>query len=223
MINIERAGTGQHKRSNEPHREISNEMVCAPSKDSDQPGHPPSLIRVFTVRLKIDRILSYSLSAQWRLWSDWASAHCRLSLRWAHMQIRWFCHDAAQIKAELFLEMTQWKNFMSAFYVCSGTSFRFHKKAWSTVTVKMTENVFFFFFFFVAVFFSFMCHVCVLSLICLFILSGESDALHQLSVKKKRILWKYSIQSWQSLKTADAVLLSLFMRDNGICDISHAA
>ena len=61
MINIERAGTGQHKRSNEPHREITNEMVCAPSKDSDQPGHP---VRVFTVRLKIDRILSYSLSAQ---------------------------------------------------------------------------------------------------------------------------------------------------------------
>ena len=53
-------------------------MVCAPSKDSDQPGHPPSLIRVFTVHLKIDRILSYSLSVQWRLWSDWASAHCRL-------------------------------------------------------------------------------------------------------------------------------------------------
>ena len=52
-------------------------MVCAPSKDSDQPGHPPSLIRVFTVRLKIDRILSYSWSArsaQRRLWSDWASA-----------------------------------------------------------------------------------------------------------------------------------------------------
>ena len=43
----------------------------------------------------------------------------------------------------------------------------------------MTENVFFFVFFF-----SFMCHVCVLSLICLFIISGEFDALHQLSVKK---------------------------------------
>ena len=24
---------------------------CVPSEDSDQPGHPPSLIRVFTVRL----------------------------------------------------------------------------------------------------------------------------------------------------------------------------
>ena len=56
----------------------------------------------------------------------------------------------------------------------------------------MTENVFFFF--------SFMCHAGVLSLICLFIISGEFDALNQLSVKM--ILWKYSIQS---LKTADAV------------------
>ena len=72
---------------------------------------------------------------------------------------------------------------------------------------------------FVFLFFSFMCHVCVLSLICLFIISGEVDALHQLSVTKK-ILWKYSIQS---LKTADAVSLSLFMRDNGICGIPHAA
>ena len=28
----------------------TNEMAVAPSEDSDQPGHPPSLIRVFTVR-----------------------------------------------------------------------------------------------------------------------------------------------------------------------------
>ena len=25
----------------------TNKMTCAPSEDSDQPGHPPSLIRVF--------------------------------------------------------------------------------------------------------------------------------------------------------------------------------
>ena len=43
---------------------------CAPSKDSDQPGHPPSL--------------SYPLSAQRRLWSDWTDAQADLSLRWAH-------------------------------------------------------------------------------------------------------------------------------------------
>ena len=35
----------------EPHRDKTNKMACAPSEDSDQPGHPPSLIRVFAVRL----------------------------------------------------------------------------------------------------------------------------------------------------------------------------
>ena len=35
---------------------------CAPSEDSDQPGHPPSLIRVFAVRMKKAWVLSYPLS-----------------------------------------------------------------------------------------------------------------------------------------------------------------
>ena len=47
----------------EPHRDKTNTMACAPSEDSDQPGHPSSLIRVFPVRLKKARILSYPLSA----------------------------------------------------------------------------------------------------------------------------------------------------------------
>ena len=41
---------------------------CAPNKDSDQPGHPPSLIRVFAVRMNKTWVLSYPLSAQRRLW-----------------------------------------------------------------------------------------------------------------------------------------------------------
>ena len=57
---------------------------CAPSEDSDQPGHPPSLIRVLTVHMKKAWILSYPLSAQQRLWSDWADAQADLRLRWAH-------------------------------------------------------------------------------------------------------------------------------------------
>ena len=57
---------------------------CAPSEDSDQPGHPPSLIRVFAVHMKKAWVLSYPLSAQRRLWSDWAEAQADLSLRWAH-------------------------------------------------------------------------------------------------------------------------------------------
>ena len=57
---------------------------CAPSEDSDQPGHPPSLIRVFAVHMKKAWVLGYTLSAQRRLWSDWADAQADLSLRWVH-------------------------------------------------------------------------------------------------------------------------------------------
>ena len=55
---------------------------CAPSEDSDQPGHPHCL--VFAVRMKKAQVVSYPLSAQRRLWSDWADAQSDLSLRWAH-------------------------------------------------------------------------------------------------------------------------------------------
>ena len=44
--------------------------MTVPSEDSDQPGHPPSLLRVFAVRMKKAWVLSYPLSAQWRFWSD---------------------------------------------------------------------------------------------------------------------------------------------------------
>ena len=72
-------------------------MACAPSEDSDQPGHPPSLIRVFAVYMKKTWVLSYPLSAQRRLCSDWADAQADLSLCWAHMPFCWFCHVAAQV------------------------------------------------------------------------------------------------------------------------------
>ena len=37
----------------EPRHEISNNMVCATSKASDQPAHTPSLIKAFASRLNI--------------------------------------------------------------------------------------------------------------------------------------------------------------------------
>ena len=75
----------------------TNKVVYAPSWDSDQPGHPPSLIRVFAVRMKKAWILSYPLRAQQRLWSDRVDAQADLSLRWAHMSVYWFSHEAAQM------------------------------------------------------------------------------------------------------------------------------
>ena len=69
---------------------------CAPSEDSDQPGHPPSLIRVFAVRMKIAWVLCYPLSAS-EDWSDWVDAQADLSLRWAHSHcvgflLRWLSY-----------------------------------------------------------------------------------------------------------------------------------
>ena len=62
----------------------NQQSECAPSEDSDQPGHLPSLIRVFAICMKKAWVLSYPLSSQRRLWSDWADAQADLSLRWAH-------------------------------------------------------------------------------------------------------------------------------------------
>ena len=68
----------------EPPHDKTNKIACAPRGDSDQPGHLPSLIRVFAVHLKKAWVLGYPLSTQRRLWSDWADAQADLSLRWAH-------------------------------------------------------------------------------------------------------------------------------------------
>ena len=92
----------------EPPHDKTNEMIWAPSEDSDQPGHPPSLIRVFAVCMKKAWVLSYPLSAQRRLWSDWADAQADLSRRWAHSHFVGFCHEAAHIaygaEAEIEIE-----------------------------------------------------------------------------------------------------------------------
>ena len=82
---IEVARFRYHKLGSGKNCDISNFMIwaaswqnqkndCAPNEDSDQPGHPPSLIRVFAVRMKKAWVRSFSLSAQRRLWSDWADA-----------------------------------------------------------------------------------------------------------------------------------------------------
>ena len=57
---------------------------CALSEDSGQPGHPPSLLRVFAMRSVDSYGPKLSSCGQLRLWSDWADAKADLRLRWAH-------------------------------------------------------------------------------------------------------------------------------------------
>ena len=86
-----------HTIPSEPPQDKTNKMACAPSEDSDQPGHPPSLIRAFTVRMKKSWFLSYPLSAQRRLWSDWADAQ----------SFCWICHEAAHFSSKQITPL-QW-------------------------------------------------------------------------------------------------------------------
>ena len=102
-------------KSYEPHHDKTNQMICAPSEDSDQPGHPPSLIRAFAVHLKIPWVLSYSLSAQRRLWPDWADAQADLSLCWAHLPFCWFCRATTQL-SRIYLGSKWQSPHLSAWY-----------------------------------------------------------------------------------------------------------
>ena len=74
---------------------------CAPSEDYDQPGHPPSLIRVIAVCSVGSLGPKLSSCRQRRLWSDWEDAQAdqsSQSLRWAHAQpFCWFGHVAAHV------------------------------------------------------------------------------------------------------------------------------
>ena len=49
----------------EPRHDISNNVVCATNKASDQPAHMRSLIRVFAGRLNILQMFSYRLNIIW--------------------------------------------------------------------------------------------------------------------------------------------------------------
>ena len=77
--------TELHVRWFEPPHDKTNKMACVPSEGSDQPGHPPSLIRVFAVHFMGSlgpKLLSCRLGRE--DWLGWADAQAELSLCWAH-------------------------------------------------------------------------------------------------------------------------------------------
>ena len=71
----------------EPQHYKTNKMTCAPSEDSDQPGHPSS------------QCVAEFLHADSEDWSDWADVQADLSLRWAQRSFCRFGRTAANIKS----------------------------------------------------------------------------------------------------------------------------
>ena len=96
----------------------NQQIECAPSTDSDQPGHLPSLIRVFAVGMKKPWVLSYPLSAQRRLWSGWSESSLGTH------SFCWFCHVAAHLSLkECLIYMSQVKR-KPVFRVCDKVRFK---------------------------------------------------------------------------------------------------
>ena len=58
VLQVHLRGLVRRVRDNEPPHDKTNKMACAPSEDSDQAGHPTSLIRVFAVCLNKYWVLS---------------------------------------------------------------------------------------------------------------------------------------------------------------------
>ena len=81
---------------NEPVHEISNNVVCATSKASDQPAHVRSLIRAFASRLSI---LIVKLLTEHLLEFLSLKGGCRGSSKSTHVKMShcWKSHALAQI------------------------------------------------------------------------------------------------------------------------------
>ena len=78
IIQVWRVGISISPNSSkfEPPHDKTNKMASAPSEDSDQPGHPPSLIRVFAVRSmgrKGPKLYSYGQRRLIRLGGQWVA------------------------------------------------------------------------------------------------------------------------------------------------------
>ena len=67
----------------EPQHDKTNKVSVRSAKTQISLGICP-VWSVFAVCMKKAWVLSYPLSAQRTLWSDWADAKADLSLRWAH-------------------------------------------------------------------------------------------------------------------------------------------
>ena len=73
---------------------------CAPSEDSNQPGHLPSLIRVFAVRMKKVCLVPIKRTAKTLIRLGGCPGWSESSL--GAQSLCWFCHVAAHLLNELF-------------------------------------------------------------------------------------------------------------------------
>ena len=97
------------------------------AKPQDETEHSSSPIRVFAVHMKKAWVLSYPLSAQRRLWSDWAGAKADLSLRRAHS------HFVGFVMRRLFGSESEIHRRGSLFYRVVYFRLELHLECWRNI------------------------------------------------------------------------------------------
>ena len=72
---------GWYPEQNEPPRDKTNKMICAPSEDSDQPGIRPVSSESSLCAQWVAKDMSFFFHADSEDTSDWADARADLNLR----------------------------------------------------------------------------------------------------------------------------------------------
>ena len=109
-------------------RHDKTNKISVPSEDSDQPGHPPSLIRVFAVCWKGSKGPKLSSCGQRRLvWLGGCPGWSESSLS-AH-SLCWFCHVAAHIAINI-----KWLEMSDKYWGTKITTFDINIWYWHTIS-----------------------------------------------------------------------------------------
>ena len=82
---------------NEPVSNKRYKLACVPIKDSDQPAHPYSLIRVYNRHPMGSQRSNVSSDEELRLWSDCVKVLTDLNLHCMHMPTCILCWSPAQL------------------------------------------------------------------------------------------------------------------------------
>ena len=116
-----------------PVDEISNNVVCATSKASDQPAHTRSLIRAFASRLSILWLLSYWLNTIWSFLAENEAAEARLSLHLSKY------HIVGNHMSRLNYIISLPDNFYPTYYLLTSVS-QMRQFVWTTARRSMVSR-----------------------------------------------------------------------------------
>ena len=103
----------------EPRHDKTSKVTVRPAKTQISQGFHPVWSESSLSAWRKLWVFSYPLSAQWRLWWDWADAQADLSLRWAHSHFVGFVMSRLifQKSKIIIINVSAWCEYMILFFL----------------------------------------------------------------------------------------------------------